>query len=192
MDSFNGVIASTVAGAGGSLVDVNEIYNKIAIEGYEIGGIRLTNSLLTGGVFSADGYHPSSIGYAIVADEFIKVMNVGRAVPIPQPNFSHVLFTPNVPETGGASVVDGGPWNYTFQMWENLMASTLSSPGAASPPAPGAAPCAPGAPDRSRSRRQAHADGSREAPGRLGISASSPRRAPGDCPRGFVFWARFC
>jgi len=145
VDSFNGVIASTVAGAGGSLVDVNEIYNKIAAEGYEIGGIRLTNSFLTGGVFSADGYHPSSIGYTILADNFIKVMNVGRAVPIPRPNFSHVLFTPNVPQTGGASVVDGGPWNYTLQMWENLMASTLSSRAlrVLSPQAPRLAPQVP-------------------------------------------------
>jgi lysophospholipase L1-like esterase len=136
VDSFNGVIASTVAEAGGSLVDVNEVYSRIATEGYEIGGITLTNSFLTGGVFSADGYHPSSIGYTILADEFIKVMNVGRTVPIPPPDFSHVLFTPNcfpgsfgcpLSQTSGASAVDGGPWNYTLPMWENLMNSTLSS-----------------------------------------------------------------
>lgn len=138
VDSFNGVIASTVAGAGGNLVDVHEIYSEIAAEGYEIGGVTLTNSLLTGGVFSADGYHPSSIGYTIVADEFIKVMNAGRTDPIPQPDFSHVLFTPNcfpgsfgcpaVPQNS-VSVHDGGPWHYTLEMWRQLLTSTDAARG---------------------------------------------------------------
>lgn len=124
-DTFNGVIASTVADAGGILVDIYSIFGRIQLEGYHIGGITLTTSFLTGGIFSADGFHLASIGYTIVADEFIKALNMGRTVPIPEPDFSHVLFTPNVPATGG-SLRDGGPWNYTLEMWQGLLQTTIS------------------------------------------------------------------
>ncbi len=121
--AYNDTIADQIAGAGGVLVDVNAIFNEIAHDGYEIGGIRLTRSFLSGGIFSADGFHPSSIGYTIVADEFIKVMNAELGLDIPRPDFHHVLFTPNVPATG-AGVRGGGEYGYSLGMWRGLLERT--------------------------------------------------------------------
>jgi lysophospholipase L1-like esterase len=64
------------------VLDVNALLNELATTGRKIGGITLTSSFLTGGVFSYDGVHPNDVGYAVVANEFIRVINAsGGALP---------------------------------------------------------------------------------------------------------------
>jgi lysophospholipase L1-like esterase len=121
--AYNDTIAGQIAGVGGVLVDVNATFDHIAHDGYHIGGIVLTRSFLSGGIFSADGFHPSSIGYTIVADEFLRVMNAELGLAIPRPDFRHVLFTPNVPATG-AGVRGGGEYSYSLGMWRGLLERT--------------------------------------------------------------------
>jgi hypothetical protein len=126
-NEYNAAIAG--ATGGGVLVDIHSFFDGVRANGYEVGGIRLTTAFLTGGVFSYDGVHPSSIGYTIVADEFVLALNASTGSSIPRPNFSDVRFTPNTPVVAGA-VRNGGPWDYDFAMWEGVLASTLR-PGTA-------------------------------------------------------------
>lgn len=122
---YNSVIASSSGGA--VLVDTNARFTEIRAHGYHIGGITLTTSFLTGGIFSFDGVHPSTIGYTIVADEFINAINDQTGSSFRHPNFSAALFTPNPPDPGtGADLQNGGPWSYTFDMWKDVMGSTVS------------------------------------------------------------------
>jgi hypothetical protein len=120
---MNDAIASAVASAGGILVDMNAIFDDVKVHGYPIGGIDLTADFLTGGLFSADGFHLSSIGYTGVADQFIQALNAALDLQIPRPDYYHVLYTPNVPATGGAAVRGGGAWHYSMSMWKSLLAS---------------------------------------------------------------------
>jgi hypothetical protein len=123
---YNDIIASSIGSA--VLVDANAAFNGIAAHGYEIGGITLTTSFLTGGIFSYDGVHPSTIGYTIVADQFIQAINTQTASDYPRPDFANTLFTPNPPDPGtGASVVAGGPWNYSFDMWSDVLGTTAAT-----------------------------------------------------------------
>jgi GDSL-like lipase/acylhydrolase family protein len=127
VDAYNQIIAAEVAGAGGILVDAHTIFNDIAAHGYEIGGITLTRSFLSGGLFSADGFHLSNIGYTLVADEFIKALNdAGFAVP--RPDWSGVLFRPNVPNQVPA-VLDGGLWGFSLSTWRELLAQSPALSG---------------------------------------------------------------
>ncbi len=151
---YNSVIASSASGA--TLVDTNARFNEIKAEGFEIGGITLTTSFLTGGIFSYDGVHPSTIGYTIVADEFIKAMNAQGTVTYPRPNFSDVLFTPNVPATG-ASVQNGGPWSYSFGTWRDVLASVSPSAASITLPSISAAPVLPAGPGRTTRAVSRHA-----------------------------------
>jgi lysophospholipase L1-like esterase len=128
IDAYNDIIATEIASVGGVVVNVHEIFNEINAHGYHIGGINLSSAFLSGGIFSADGFHPSSIGYTIVADEFIRVMNAELGLAIPQPSFNHVLFTPNVPQTG-SFVRGGGEWGYSISMWRDLLERTGSARG---------------------------------------------------------------
>ncbi len=48
-------------------------------------GLRLSKGFL-GGLFSLDEVHPSNIGHAILANEFIRTMNVAFGMNIPERN----------------------------------------------------------------------------------------------------------
>ena len=108
------------------VVDIYSIFNDIRAHGYHVGGLTLTSTFVTGGIFSFDGVHPSTIGYTLVTDEFVKAINANAPgnVPIPRPNFSAALFTPNVPTPAG-SVRGGGPWGYNFDIWRQVLAQTM-------------------------------------------------------------------
>jgi lysophospholipase L1-like esterase len=116
-DELNEIIAAEASGAGAILVDANAIFDRIRAEGYEIGGLTLTASLLTGGIFSADGIHPSNIAHAIVADEIIQAVNAAEGTDIERPNLSEVLFAADVP----APVPAGGSLGFTSESWRSLL-----------------------------------------------------------------------
>ena len=126
--AYNDTIEADITGAGGIVVPINEIFDDITAHGYHIGGITLTSSFLSGGIFSADGIHPSNIGYTIVADAFIQTMNAELGLAIPPPDFNHVLFTPNVPQTG-AGVRGGGEYGFSIAMWRDLLERTGAARG---------------------------------------------------------------
>ncbi len=129
VNDYNAVIASRASDFG-PLVDIHSIFDDINADGYHVGGLTLTSAFLSGGIFSADGFHPTPIGHAIIADEFIKVMNAELGTDIPRPDFSTVLFTPNVPNVG-AGLTDGGPYDYSISTWQTLLATVPPARGVA-------------------------------------------------------------
>jgi lysophospholipase L1-like esterase len=83
-DDINGIITATAAQFSAKLVDFNAIFASIVANGVLVGGIRLEPAFLTGGIFSYDGIHPQRLGYAVVANEFIKELNAAYATNVPQ------------------------------------------------------------------------------------------------------------
>ena len=64
------------------VLDVQSILTELSTTGIHVGGITLTSSFLSGGAFSYDGVHPNDIGYAVLANEFIRVINArGGSLP---------------------------------------------------------------------------------------------------------------
>lgn len=57
------------------VLDVNAILREITTEGRELGGVTLSGAFLTGGLFSFDGVHLTELGYAIMANEWIALIN---------------------------------------------------------------------------------------------------------------------
>jgi hypothetical protein len=96
-----------ISGDDAVLVDLNALLAQISAEGYHVGGITLTKDFLSGGLFSADGVHPTAIGYAIIADEIIRRLNEVTHSAIPRPNIGEALFTPNIPPFGAAVTMPG-------------------------------------------------------------------------------------
>ena len=80
--SFNQSIADASASHGATLVDMNTFLSDIFKKGYEVGGNRLNVSYL-GGLVSLDGVHPTNTLHAIIANEFIHVMNTKLHTGIP-------------------------------------------------------------------------------------------------------------
>ncbi len=93
---YNNVIATVANERGAALVDVNGVLRQAAISGIPIGGVTFTPAFLTGGIFSYDGVHPSSFGYAYIANVWIQAINAKFGTSVPQVDLFGFLF-------GGAS-----------------------------------------------------------------------------------------
>jgi lysophospholipase L1-like esterase len=122
---FNAKITAISVANSAVLIDSYSFFNDLRAHGYEIGGITLTTDFLTGGLFSADGVHPSQIAYAILADEVIKALNAAKGSDIERPNLAHAMLTPNVPMISTAGQVDpeGGLYGFSFRMWKKVLSS---------------------------------------------------------------------
>lgn len=116
-NDINATIASVASTNGAIVIDIHAIFDDIKKNGYTVGGITLTAELLKGGLFSADGFHPSNISHAIVADEIIKAVNSAKGTDIPEVNFATAFFTANVPPAAAISLDSNAFWRSIFTMY---------------------------------------------------------------------------
>ena len=73
--AFNQIIEAAANQAGLAFVDANSLLKKLANGGITSGQFTLTSNLVTGGGFSLDGIHPTSRGYALITNEFMKAID---------------------------------------------------------------------------------------------------------------------
>jgi lysophospholipase L1-like esterase len=126
---LNASIASIAAANGATLVDIHAVFDDIVAQGYDVGGgIVLTKSFLTGGIFSADGFHPTNIGYAIVAKLILEHLNSVKGTDFELPDMAEAVFTADVPVLSTSAVAEpaAGPFGYSMRMWKDLV--TTASP----------------------------------------------------------------
>ena len=88
---INGIINATAQATGAKVVDFNAIFANIVAHGYLVGGIELGPAFLTGGIFGYDGIHPQRLGYAIVANEWVKAINAAYGTKVPEVNLQPFL-----------------------------------------------------------------------------------------------------
>lgn len=79
---FNSIIQREAGRIGMPVVDLNARFAEYVLTPPTFAGIPATRNLL-GGLFSLDGVHPSNIGQALVANEFIEVMNENFGLELP-------------------------------------------------------------------------------------------------------------
>ncbi|MBB5635918.1 hypothetical protein HDE68_001806 [Pedobacter cryoconitis] len=82
-NSYNATIKSVAAANGLALMDANALFKSYAA-GRVVNGAAVSAAYITGNLFSLDGIHLTPLGYAIVANEFIKSINsqYGSSIPI--------------------------------------------------------------------------------------------------------------
>ncbi len=98
IDAYNDSIKSIAACYNIAVFDANKLLNKIREEsidgktGYNIGsGIKVKTDFISGGIFSFDGVHPNTLGYAMIANEFIKTINAYYDSDIPLLNLQEFM-----------------------------------------------------------------------------------------------------
>jgi hypothetical protein len=126
---LNARIDSIATANGATVVDIHAAFDDIVAHGYDVGGgIVLTKSFLTGGIFSADGFHPTNIGYAIVAKLILEHLNSVKDTNFELPNMAEALFTPDTPviTAVGGPVVQG--LFYPQHVWKDLVRTTAAIP----------------------------------------------------------------
>jgi lysophospholipase L1-like esterase len=89
VDGYNAFLAKKVREDHAALVDIHELFERVARRGYVVDGRRLTTEFL-GGVFSLDGIHPTNTAYAIIANEFIRALDRNFAAGVPPVNVEQV------------------------------------------------------------------------------------------------------
>ncbi len=106
--SYNAVIQSVSTNFNFGLVDINTLFNTIKLSGgYKVDGITFTLTYVTGGLFSLDGVHPTNQGHAILANEFISVINSKYSAKIPRIDVSQI--PPSLKFTGKIGKMFGYP-----------------------------------------------------------------------------------
>jgi len=91
LNAFNASINAAASAANVPVADMNAFFDRVG-GGVPVGGITFNSSFLTGGLFSYDGVHPSSFGYAIIANEFIRTINARYGSSIPAVNLFPLIF----------------------------------------------------------------------------------------------------
>jgi lysophospholipase L1-like esterase len=80
---LNTIIAKTALRFKVPVVDANTYFASVAARGIATNGVNNTTTFATGNFFGLDGVHPTPRGYALIANEWIRVINsyYGSTVP---------------------------------------------------------------------------------------------------------------
>ncbi len=83
--NYNAIIDSLCGNRSVPVVDLNTAFDRWFESGYDMRGETYTTDFITGGLFSIDGLHPSSILHYAIGLEFINVLNSNFGATIPAP-----------------------------------------------------------------------------------------------------------
>jgi lysophospholipase L1-like esterase len=115
----NQAIREVCAAAHIPVMDANTLLGEIKSGTRKVGGISITSEFLTGGFFSYDGVHPTDLGYAVIANEWINTINANGG------SLQPVDLLPYLKLNAAASVsTQSEPGNPVFsrEAWEQLQA----------------------------------------------------------------------
>lgn len=74
-NEINDFIRGLATQKGLALFDAAAILEQVKAGTYFFDGVQITSSFISGGAFSLDGVHPTSRGYALIANEMMKAIN---------------------------------------------------------------------------------------------------------------------
>jgi len=83
VDAYNVTIKALATSKGLAFMDANALLTTVATQGIPYEGYVLTSGFVVGGAFSLDGVHPTARGYALIANEFSKVINATYGSNLP-------------------------------------------------------------------------------------------------------------
>jgi hypothetical protein len=85
-NAYNATIQALATQYNLGFVDTKAILTQVNTTGVTYGNYTLTSQFVFGGAFSMDGVHPSARGYALLANEFSKVINAKYGSNLPMVN----------------------------------------------------------------------------------------------------------
>lgn len=93
--TFNTIIDTLARNRNIAVVDFYSFLNTIKTNGLNVPGIgTFSTSFILGGLFSYDGVHPTSRGHAIIANEWLKVINTKFNASLPPLS---IISAPGIP-----------------------------------------------------------------------------------------------
>ncbi len=148
VDAYNAIIREVARSSGSALADINGLLKAASTTGFDIGGLTVTSSYITGGAIGLDGVHPRPLGYAVATNEFIRAINETYDADIPQVDLYPFLFgsdaspIPSIPGELVSNVVfsraAGQQLLDALRVWNGSPAAPGGPDGGDPSPAPGA------------------------------------------------------
>jgi hypothetical protein len=95
-NGYNTTIQAAATANDLAFVDAKLIMEKLSTTGLSDSGYTINSTYATGGAFSLDGIHPSPRGYAAIANEFLKAINLRYGSNFKGVKFSdyRIMFPP--------------------------------------------------------------------------------------------------
>ncbi len=97
---INTALIAKGTAAGYKIYDTQGFFADMVANGRHYGGIAIGTPFLSGGFFGYDGVHPTSLGYAITADDVIQFINSAYGNSLPRVNMSPFLFNGDTSASG--------------------------------------------------------------------------------------------
>ena len=113
---LNSIIAAVAAQVGAKVFEANAFFSDVVRRGYVVGGIKLTPEFLTGGLFSYDGVHPQTLGYAVIANEMVKTINREFGAKVPEVDLRAYLLGARA-----ATTVQAGGAVFSLEAYRSLL-----------------------------------------------------------------------
>ena len=88
--NYNQIIAQKASQYDIALVNINSYFKDLQA-GIKWNGVDFNAEFISGGFLSLDGYHPNQKGYALIANEFVKAINLKYDAVIPTVNCSECI-----------------------------------------------------------------------------------------------------
>lgn len=82
---------ATSSGSNVALVPITALFTTASTSGVAIGAVTVTEQF-GGGLVTWDGLHPSNVGYAVVANDFIATADTAFGMTIPQLSTAQLMF----------------------------------------------------------------------------------------------------
>lgn len=101
ISGYNAAIVASAAAHKVPVADIKGLFDRFA-KPMAFGGITLTNTFISGGIFSNDGAHLTDIGYTMFANEYIKTINAAYGTKIPYASIANLF------QNNGANFGIGG------------------------------------------------------------------------------------
>ena len=105
-DAIQAVIRSEANAAGFAVVEEGDLFHSLYASPLKIGGISFSTGFLTGGVYGYDGFHPTDIGYGLIANLFIEAINEKYGAAIPGADLFPLFFGPDASPAALVAGVD--------------------------------------------------------------------------------------
>ncbi len=94
INALNNEIRASAAAHGFFVVEMHSFMDKL-VSGMTFDGIDLSTKYIEGGAYSLDGLHPNTRGYAMIANEFIRAINLNfnaTLQPVSVANYRGIIF----------------------------------------------------------------------------------------------------
>ena len=86
--AYNASIKSIAASFGYPVIDMHSFLSSLN-SSITVDGVTFTRQFIQGAAFGLDGVHPTAIGYALIANQFIAAINANYGATIPPANISN-------------------------------------------------------------------------------------------------------